>query len=278
MSKPKFLYWMVNHEPCITEYVDQPSCYLFSQSVVHLSNGKYSTLFDLYGFPMEVSKVFEKFQKDERGIIENLNEIPVNDLYRKLFTLETVGPSFDLIEKHKGRVISPYVAHKKLESYFLFFSDESGLNGFLDETRSMEEYTTINEEIFDPCESDIGEEFLLYSFGFIFQIPLKMMLEKLHQTRIDHGHPAPPAFEYLNLERLYEQCYDDCIEAQKRMHWITTESERAHLAKGISYNFGLPTNRKNTNYILTEIGTFAYKYHTLKNPLIRYLERRSDGN
>jgi hypothetical protein len=141
----------------------------------------------------------------------------------QLFTLETVGPTFDLIEKHKGRVISPYVAHKKIECYFLFFSDESGLKGFLDETHSMEEYTTINEEIFNPTESDIGEGFLLYSFGFIFQIPLKMMLEKPRQSRIDYGYPAPPTFEYLNLERLYENCYNKGIEAQKRMLWIRPE-------------------------------------------------------
>jgi len=277
MPKPKFLYWLLKHEPCITGYVDQPSCYLFSQSVVHLSNGKYSTLFDLYGFPMGVSKVFENFRKDEKRIIENLSEIPINDPYRKLFTLETVGPTFDLIEKHKGRVISPYVAHKKVECYFLFFSDESGLKGFLDETHSMEEYTTINEEIFDPTESDIGEEFLLYSFGFIFQIPLKMMLEELHHSR-ERYDPAPPTFEYLNLERLYENCYDDCIEAQRRMHWIKPESERANLAKEISHEFGLPTNRKDVNYILSEIGTFAYKYLTLRNPLIKYLERRNKGD
>ncbi|MBE9594005.1 MAG: hypothetical protein IMF19_11075 [Proteobacteria bacterium] len=276
MSTPKFLYWLIKHEPCITGYVDQPSCYLFSQSVVHLSNGKYSTLFDLYGSRMEVSNVFENFKEDEKGIIENLSEIPINDSYRKLFTLETVGSSFDLIEKHKGRVIGPYVAHKKLECYFLFFSDESGLNGFLDEAHSMEEYTTITEEIFDPTDSDIGEEFLLHSFGFIFQIPLKIMLEKLHQSRIDHGDPAPPAFEYLNLERLYENCYDDCIEAQKRMHWIKPENERTPLAKEISHEFGLPKNRRDIEYILNEIGTFAYKYLTLRNPLIESLEHSEE--
>ena len=109
MSNPKFLYWLVKHAPCITEYVDQPSCYLFSQSAVHLSNITYSTLFDLYGLPNEVVEVFKNFSDDNEDIVEDLSEIPINDPYRKLFTLKTAGPSFELVDEYKGRVITPYV-------------------------------------------------------------------------------------------------------------------------------------------------------------------------